>query len=207
LRESRTWTTNRPLEHPKEEKPHKRRNEKQTSRTSVLESIGLAVRAAGLAQREGDTEMCKRMNANNHANTANVASLMNACRFLAALFLVFVALMALPAFAERPDIVWMSGGHAGGVNSVAFSPDGSMIASGGGYDVTGKLDKTIKLWRVSDGKLLRTLEGHTWEVHSVAFSPDGSMIASGSEDETIKLWRVSDGALLRTLWGGSSLGM
>jgi WD40 repeat protein len=39
-------------------------------------------------------------------------------------------------------------------DSVAFSPDGSMIASGG-------WDNTIKLWRVSDGALLRTLEGHT----------------------------------------------
>jgi WD40 repeat protein len=101
--------------------------------------------------------MCKRMHATNRANTANLASLRNACRFAAALLLVFVALMALPAFAERPDIVWMAGGHAGGVDSVAFSPDGSMIASGSG-------DKTIKLWRVSDGKLLRTLEGHTGPV-------------------------------------------
>jgi WD40 repeat protein len=96
--------------------------------------------------------MCKRMYVTNYPNTANLASLRNACRFTAALLLVFVALMALPALAERPDIVWMAGGH--GVNSVAFSPDGSMIASGGG-------DKTIKLWRVSDGALLRTLEGHT----------------------------------------------
>jgi hypothetical protein len=59
-------------------------------------------------------------------------------------------------------------------------------------------DYTIKLWRVSDGALLRTLEGHTGGVTSVAFSPDGSMIASGSGDGTIKLWRVSDGALLKT---------
>jgi hypothetical protein len=55
--------------------------------------------------------MCKRMHANNRANTANLASLRNACRFAAALLLVFGALMALPAFAERPDIVWMAGGH------------------------------------------------------------------------------------------------
>ena len=92
--------------------------------------------------------MCKRMYVTNYPNTANLASLRNACRFAAALLLVFVALMALPALAERPDIVWMAGGHAGSVHSVAFSPDGSMIASGGG---------TIKLWRVSDGALLRTL--------------------------------------------------
>ena len=100
--------------------------------------------------------------------------------------------MVLPAFGQgRPDIVWMRGGHTGYVSSVAFSPDGSLIAS-------GSWDHTIKLWRVSDGALVATLTGHTWEVYSVAFSPDGSLIASGSEDATIRLWRVSDGALLRT---------
>jgi WD40 repeat protein len=103
--------------------------------------------------------------------------------------------VVLPAFGQgRPDIVWMRGGHASDVTSVAFSPDGSLIASGSG-------DATIKLWRVSDGALVRTLTGHTDSVNSVAFSPDGSLIASGSDDRTIKLWRVSDGALVRTLTG------
>jgi WD40 repeat protein/subtilase family serine protease len=102
----------------------------------------------------------------------------------------------LPAFGQgRPDIVWMRGGHAGDVTSVAFSPDGSLLASSGSWDAT------IKLWRVSDGALVRTLTGHTDWVNSVAFSPDGSLIASGSDDSTIKLWRVSDGALVRTLTG------
>jgi subtilase family serine protease len=77
------------------------------------------------------------------------------------------------------------------VTSVAFSPDGSLLAS-------GSWDATIKLWRVSDGALVRTLTGHTRRVNSVAFSPDGSLLASGSWDATIKLWRVSDGALVQT---------
>jgi WD40 repeat protein/subtilase family serine protease len=105
--------------------------------------------------------------------------------------------VVLPAFGQgRPDIVWMRGGHAGDVTSVAFSPDGSLMASGGA-------DRTIKLWRVSDGALVRTLTGHTGGVTSVAFSPDGRLLASGSGlgDRTIRLWRVSDGALVRTLTG------
>jgi WD40 repeat protein/subtilase family serine protease len=114
-----------------------------------------------------------------------------------ALWLWLAWAVVLPAFGQgRPDIVWMRGGHAGEVTSVAFSPDGSLIASGSD-------DRTIKLWRVSDGALVRTLTGHTGGVTSVAFSPDGRLLASGSGlgDRTIRLWRVSDGALVRTLTG------
>lgn len=74
-------------------------------------------------------------------------------------------------------------GHDGGVYSVAFSPDGKTIAS-------GSWDKTIKLWEVSTGKLIKTLTGHNSYVHSVAFSPDGKSIASGSGDKTIMLWLI-----------------
>jgi serine/threonine protein kinase len=90
-------------------------------------------------------------------------------------------------------------GHTDWVNSVSFSPDGRLLAS-------GSVDKTIKLWRVSDGALVRTLTGHTGDVLSVSFSPDGSLLASGSGygDRTIKLWRVSDGSLVRTLKGYTS---
>jgi WD40 repeat protein len=118
------------------------------------------------------------------------------------LWLWLACVMVLPTFAQgRPDIVWMRGGHTDRVNSVAFSPDGSLLASGSGY--YGDYYGTIKLWRVADGSLVRTITGHTGEVRSVAFSPDGSLLASGSgyRDRTVKLWRVADGALLRTLEG------
>ena len=100
--------------------------------------------------------------------------------------------MVLPAFTqERPDIVWIQGGHGRDVISVVFSPDGRLLAS-------GSVDCTIKLWRVADGSLVRTLTGHRYTVLSVVFSPDGRLLASGSVDNTIKLWRVADGALLQT---------
>ncbi len=66
---------------------------------------------------------------------------------------------------------------------------------------SGDWDKTIKLWDVGSGQLLRTLTGHTNHVDSVAFSPDGRTLASGSTDNTIKLWDVVSGQLLRTLTG------
>jgi WD40 repeat protein len=69
------------------------------------------------------------------------------------------------------------------VYSVAFSPDGTILASGSG-------DHKIKLWDVATGKEQATLKGHTGGVYSVAFSPDGTILASGSLDGTIKLWGV-----------------
>ena len=88
-------------------------------------------------------------------------------------------------------------GHRDSVLSVAFSPDGQTLASGGLKD--------IRLWNLATGKELRTIWGHRDAVLSVAFSPDGQTLASGSLDETIKLWNLATGKELRTLSGHTSL--
>jgi WD40 repeat protein len=73
-------------------------------------------------------------------------------------------------------------GHTYRVNSVVFSPDGEMIAS-------GSRDKTIGLWNL-DGTLVSNLETHTDAINSIAFSPNGDSLASASDDKTIILWGV-----------------
>ncbi len=87
--------------------------------------------------------------------------------------------------------------HKNLIYSVAFSPNGEILASGSD-------DKTIKLWRVQDGEEIITLSGHNNSVYTVAFSPDGEILASSSHDRTIKLWRMKDGQEIRTLAGHSN---
>ena len=71
----------------------------------------------------------------------------------------------------------------GNINGLAFSPDGSILAS------SGEWDSRIRLWNVISGKEKTILTGHTsWAVMSVAFSPDGRTLASGGNDKTVRLW-------------------
>jgi WD40 repeat protein len=86
-------------------------------------------------------------------------------------------------------------GHVNGVANVAFSPDGTLLA-------TGSWDKTTRLWRVADGVCTATFAGHSKDVLSVLFSPDGTLLATISDDKTIKLWRVADGVCTATLGDG-----
>ena len=84
--------------------------------------------------------------------------------------------------------------HSDSINSVAFSLDGSYIAS-------ASSDHTIQLWDTVTGAHLKTLRGHSAWVQSVAFSPNGTYMLSGSADETVKLWDTLTGTCLKTLKG------
>jgi WD40 repeat protein len=67
--------------------------------------------------------------------------------------------------------------------------------------VSGSNDKTLKVWDLTTGGLLRTLEGHADWVRAVAMSGDGRRAVSGSTDTTLKVWDPTTGGLLRTLEG------
>ena len=72
------------------------------------------------------------------------------------------------------------GEHACHVRSVAFSPDGTRIVSGGG--------RTVRVWDAETGQEKAVLKGHAAEIRSVAFSSDGNRILSGSLDTRLREW-------------------
>ncbi|KAF5319160.1 hypothetical protein D9619_008785 [Psilocybe cf. subviscida] len=81
-----------------------------------------------------------------------------------------------------------------GINSTAFSLDGTKI-------VSGSDDKSVRVWDASTGAELKVLNGHTDYVWSAAFSPDGTKIVSGSDDKSVRVWDASTGAELKVLNG------
>ena len=119
----------------------------------------------------------------------------NKCK--CALFLVFVFTFAI-------SVGLMTGlnqplrleGHGGPVNSVAWSPDSTRIA-------TASDDGTARVWSSSSGSTLLTLKGHgnqnSDNVNSVEWSPDGTKIATASTDGTARVWSSSSGSTLLTL--------
>ncbi|MGO8817499.1 MAG: WD40 repeat domain-containing protein [Terriglobia bacterium] len=83
-------------------------------------------------------------------------------------------------------------GHEGTVLSMAFSRDGTKVA-------TTCADGKVRVYSSDGWKLLETLTGHHGPVHRAEFSPDGRWIASAGEDKTVRVWSAEDGALLQTL--------
>jgi WD40 repeat protein len=93
--------------------------------------------------------------------------------------------------------------HAlGAVSHVAFSLDGTILATGGCVLVDGANqcdDGTLVLWDVASGEQIAALVGHTDRVKALAFSPDGAILASAADDGTARLWDVKTGDLVQML--------
>lgn len=87
-----------------------------------------------------------------------------------------------------------AGRHPGGAASVAFSADGTLLATGG-------YDGNIRLWAVDGMHLLRTIKIGQGTIWSLGFSPDGIRLASGGEDRLVRVWNVDDGMPMAALAG------
>lgn len=87
--------------------------------------------------------------------------------------------------------------HTDRITSVAISPDGQTL-------VSGSNDKTIKIWQLNTGKLIRSFKGDSGAISSVAISGDGNFLAAGSHDtprSNVKVCNLKTGNLIHTLLG------
>jgi WD40 repeat protein len=82
------------------------------------------------------------------------------------------------------------GGHQNSVNSIAWSRDGSRLA-------TASQDGTARVWESSTGRELFTLRAQQGPVRDVAWSPDGSKLATSSLDGTVQVYAIDPVLLLR----------
>jgi WD40 repeat protein len=98
-------------------------------------------------------------------------------------------------------------GHLGTVFSLAFSPRGDVLVSGGADATVREYGKTIRIWQVATGKMLRALDSKSW-TRSVAVSADGAMVVTAGQDRlfssrdrpaAVRLWDLRSGKLLRKL--------
>src|SRR5205823_11770320 len=87
-------------------------------------------------------------------------------------------------------------GHTQEITSLVFSADGRLLASAG-------RDKTVRVWDLKTGSVVRTLDNLGAEINSLALSPDGKLLAAANADKTVRLWEFSTGVPLQTLSGHS----
>ena len=111
----------------------------------------------------------------------------------------------MSATAVRMGFLLQTAIHAGfpyEVRTVAFSPDGRVVAAGGcarRTEAQGCLAGEIRLISPASLTPIRVWEAHRSSVRSAAFSPDGELLATASADGTILLWEIATGRRVRAL--------
>jgi len=169
---------------------------------------------ARAAEAERDRAEAAKREANERAEQLRrsvyrnyIALAQNACdtgRILQAMDL----LAACPADLRRWEwyrLMWASSrrvltlrGHRGPIMSVAWSPDGTQLVTGGGSD------GTVRLWNAATGEETKSIQAHEGSVMSVTLTPDGRHVASaGGRDSIVRLWDARTGTEKLTLGGHS----
>jgi WD40 repeat protein len=127
-------------------------------------------------------------------------------RLVIILSVIVVAILAITLFTDvRGEIAFVVHfvtapnhftyhGHTDYVSAVAWSPDGSRIASASG-------DHTVQVWDATGGGHVYTYYGHATDALTLAWSPGGKYLASGSLDTTVQVWNATNGDRLYTYHG------
>ena len=185
------------------------KNQADKNAEAAIAAAKLAKENAGRADRNAD--QAKRNEEKEKETAGEFRRELNTSRLLRAQSLISnheiaEALKVLDEVDEPSrDFVWYAMrrslfgdmtlvGHRCSLNSVAFSPDGRVLATAGGDDV--RMEGEIKLWDTATGKELESFNIHSKPVHSISFSPDGKRILTTSKDGTAKISRTDDGKVV-----------
>ncbi len=109
-----------------------------------------------------------------------------------------VAVVRVWDLSRGKELLALTGPHQ--ANAVAVSPDGELLAAGGGE--RGH-EGVIHLWNLRTGQLVRRWKADETVLFCLAFSPGGKLLASGGDEPAVKLWDVASGQLAGTLEGHS----
>ena len=165
-----------------------RKAEAETAKRAEGEREALAATREALRKAEGQRLAATALTVAKDAPSSALALALEAADRAPGAAANNAILAALETLQERRRLY----GHGFYVFSVAWSPAGTRLATGG-------RDHQTILWDVGTGQVLRKLEGHHAPVRQVEFSPDGSRLLTSSVDGTVRIWDVETGGEVATL--------